>query len=618
MANLKVNRDVSYINRDFSQFREQLINFSQTYFPNTYTDFSDTSPGMMFMEQAAYVGDILSFYLDNQFQENFLQYARQSNNIYELAYMFGYKPKVTSTANAVLDVYQEIPAKLSGSIYSPDFSYALTIKENSQFTSPNGGSFISEDFLDFSVSSSLDPTEITISQVLGNNPQYYLLKKSLRVTSANIKTTTFQFNNPQQFQTVNISDANIIGILDCTDTDGNTWYEVDHLGQEMIFDSIKNTNINDPNSNKDIPYLLRLKKVQRRFATRFTTPTNLQLQFGAGSPLDTTEEIIPNPNNVGIGLPFTKNKLTTAYSPTNFLFTNTYGISPSNTTLTVRYLTGGGVESNIDANTITTFENKLSNLKFLTSGLTNSTADYVYNSLTLTNPLAASGGGGGDTLEEIRQNTMMMIASQKRSVTQDDYLIRALSMPSNFGSVYKAHIETPKVRDNQVSTVETLNLFVLTQNSNGALDYANSTLKNNLRTYLSQYRVIGDSIEIRDAFIINICIDFEIVVLPEFNNNEVLLTTVNKLKDHFQTSKWQINQPILMKDLFIMLDKCKGVQTVKNIIISNKAGTTSGYSAYAYDIEGATSSQVIYPSLDPSIFEVRYPNSDIRGQVVPL
>ena len=187
MANLSVNRDISYINRDFTQFREQLINYSQTYFPNTYNDFSDTSPGMMFMEQAAYVGDVLSFYLDNQFQENFLQYARQSNNIYELAYMFGYKPKVTSTSNTTLDVFQEVPSKIVGSEYVPDFDYALTIKENSSFQSPNGGTFISENFLDFSISSSQDPTEITVSQILGNNPQYYLLKKQLKVISSEIK-----------------------------------------------------------------------------------------------------------------------------------------------------------------------------------------------------------------------------------------------------------------------------------------------------------------------------------------------------------------------------------------------------------------------------------------------
>jgi hypothetical protein len=308
--------------------------------------------------------------------------------------------------------------------------------------------------------------------------------------------------------------------------------------------------------------------------------------------------------------------LTVAYSPVNFLYTGTYGIAPSNTTLTVRYLTGGGVNSNIDSNTLTTISP--TNVKFNNTNLNSITANYIFNSLASNNPLAASGGKGGDTIEEIRQNTLALIASQKRSVTADDYLIRALSMPSEFGGISKAHIEQPKLTDNQVSTIETLNLYVLAQNSSGQLDYAGDALKNNLRTYLSQYRMIGDNIEIRDAFIINIGVNFEIVVYPEYNNSEVLLSCITALQNYFNINNWQLNQPIMLRDLYIMIDKVAGVQMVKNLSISNKAGTISGYSQYAYDIAGATQNQVIYPSLDPSIFEVRYPNQDIKGKVVPL
>tara|TARA_Y100000361_G_scaffold83383_1_gene73816 strand:+ start:3482 stop:5329 length:1848 start_codon:yes stop_codon:yes gene_type:complete len=615
MAKLTVNRDVNYINKDFSEFRQQLINYTQTYFPNTYTDFSATSPGMMFMEQAAYVGDVLSFYLDNQFQETFLQYARQSNNIYDLAYMFGYTPKLTSAASTTLDVFQQIPAILDGSIYKPDYSYTLNLQEGTTFAGSEGVDFYIEENLDFSVSSSLNPTEITISQTLNGNPQYYQLKKSIKITAGTIETTSFDFTNPIPFQTVTLPVNNIIKILDIIDSDGNKWYEVDYLGQETVLQSIKNTNINDPNSDKDVPYLLRLKKVQRRFISRVNNKGEMEIQFGVGSPLDTTEEIIPNQNNVGLGLPYGKTKLTTAFSPTNFLYTDTYGIAPSNTTLTVRYVMGGGVESNIPANDLSNYEGAL---QFNNINLNNSTADYVFGTFEFTNPEAAMGGGSGDNLEQIRQKTIMMAATQKRAVTADDYLIRALSMPSDYGSITKAHIQIPQVTDNQVSTIETLNLFVLSQNSSGQLDYASKTLKNNLRTYLSQYRVIGDSIEIRNAFIINIAIDFEIIVLPEFNNNEVLLACVNSLKSHFEIDKWQINQPIIIRDLYIKLDKIKGVQTVKDISITNKSGTTQGYSSYAYNIPIATQNKVIYPSLDPSVFEIRYPDSDIKGRVVPL
>jgi len=613
------NRDIKYINRDFTDFRSRLIEYARTYFPQTYNDFTPSSVGMMFMEQASYVGDVLSFYLDNQFQETFTQYAQQTNNVFELAYMFGYKPKTTGVAQTTVDFYQQLPSIDDGTgNYIPDYSFTITIGENTVVTSQNGSSFLIQDKVDFSVSSSLDPTEVTIYQIAGNIPQYFLLKKSRKAISATINTTSFTFGAPQQFQTVNINNANIIKILDITDSDGNKWYEVDHLGQEMVFDTVKNTNIYDPNVNGDTPYLLRLRKVARRFATRFTSLSNLQIQFGAGNPANITEEITPNADNIGIGLPFEQDKLTTAYSPTNFLFTNTYGISPSNTTLTVRYLTGGGISSNIEANSLVNLNTSNTKFNNVISPAGATLANYVFASLATNNPEAASGGRGGDTLEEIRQNTLALIASQKRSVTADDYLVRALSMPSDYGSIAKAFIEQPKLTDNQVSTIETLNLYVLSLNAQGQLSVATDDLKNNLRTYLSQYRMIGDNIEIRDAFIINIGVDFEIIVLPEYNNNEVILACITALQDYFNLSNWQINQPIFLRDLYVLLDRIKGVQTVKNISLSNKAGTTSGYSQYAYDIVGATQNQVIYPSLDPSIFEVKYPATDIKGKVVPL
>ena len=615
-----VNRDVKYLNRDFSDVRARLIEFSQTYFPNTYNDFSPTSPGMMFMEQASYVSDVMSFYLDNQLQETFTQFARQTNNQFELAYMFGYKPKTTGAAQAVIELFQQIPSKLSGTTYVPDWDYALTVGDNSTVASSlSGVSFLMEDECNFAVSSSLDPTEVSIYQISGDTPQYYLLKKTRNSISAAVNTQTFSFGSPQQFATIDIDADNIIGILDIVDSDGNTWYEVDYLAQEMVYDNIKNTNTNDPNNIADagdVPYLLQLKKVQRRFATRFTSATNLQIQFGAGNPNDVDEVVTPNSNNVGIGLPFQKNKLTTAYSPTNFLFTDTYGISPSNTTLTIRYLTGGGVSSNVPNGDLSTLNT--TNLKFNSPNLNATTANYIFGSIAVNNPNAADGGQAGDTPEEIRQNTLSTISAQQRSVTLDDYIVRALSMPSQYGTIAKAYIEKPQLVDSQVSTIETLNLWVLSQNNLSQFSLPTQTLKKNLRTYLSQYRMIGDNIEIRDAFIINIALDFEIIVLPNYNNNDVILACINSLKTYFARDNWQINEPILVRDLYVKLDRISGVQTVKNITITNRAGTSKGYSQYAYDISSATQNQVIYPSLDPSIFEIKFPDTDIKGRVVPL
>ena len=619
MATIK--RDVKYLNRDFSDFRERLIQFSKTYFPNTYNDFSPASPGMMLIEQSSYVGDVLSFYLDNQFQENFVQFAQQTNNVYELAYMLGYKPKTTGIAQTTIDVYQQLPAKDVSGVIVPDYDYALTMNENTTISSTIGGgnTFLIQDKIDFSVSSSQDPTEISVYQISGNTPQYYLLKKSRKAISSDIQTKSFSFTNPTQFSTIEINASNIVKILDIVDSDGNVWYEVDHLGQEMVYQKTKNTNVNDPNNFEnegEVPYLLKLKQAQRRFATRFISEDKLQIQFGSGTSADNDEEIIPNPNNVGMGLTFNQSKLTSAYSPTNFLYTDTYGIAPSNTTLVVRYLTGGGVGSNVDANTLTNINT--ANTNFNQINLNQTTANYIFNSISANNLDAASGGRGGDTIEEIRQNTLAAAASQQRSVTADDYLVRALSMPSEYGAISKAFIEQPKLTDDQVSTIETLNLYCLSKDSNGKFTQPSSTLKQNLRTYLSQNRIIGDNIEIRDAFVINFAVDFDIIVLPEYNNNEVLLSCVNELISYFDSSKWQINQPIMLRDIYVALDKIKGVQSVKDVRLTNKAGTSSNYSQYSYDFEGATQNQVIYPSLDPSIFELKFPRTDIKGKVVPL
>jgi len=613
---MATNKDIKYLNKDFTGFRADLVNYAQTYFPTTYTDFNSTSPGMMFIEMASYVGDVLSFYLDNQVQENFLQHTRQTENIFDLAYMFSYKPKVTGLASVELELFQEVPAKTVNGTTVPDYSYTIYIGANTQVTSTSSNTkFIIEDPIDFSVSSSSDPTMVSIAQISSGQPSYYLLKKIAKAQSGEIVSKSFPFQSPKEFPTVEINASNIAGILDCKDTDGNEWYEVDFLAQDLVFDGIKNTNINDPNNyqnSNDTPYILKTKKVQRRFTTRFLSNNRLQLQFGSGDPDIIDEEIIPNPTNVGLGLPFEKSKLTTAYSPTNFIFTNSYGIAPSNTTLNVRYLTGGGVGSNSPANTITTLDT--SNSAFNNINLDPTTANYVFGTLAVNNPSPASGGKDGDTTEEIRQNAISNYSSQLRNVTADDYLIRALSMPSRYGIVAKGHVQKPKNSENKAD----LDLYILSYDQNKKLKTASTSLKQNLKTYLNQYRMLGDTLAIKNAFIINIACDFEIITLPNFNNNEVLSNCINELKFYFNIDKWAVNQPIILKDLTILLDKVPGVQTVKKVIISNKRGTSGGYSKYAYDINGATLNGTVFPSLDPSIFEVKYPNQDIKGKVVTI
>ena len=624
MANL--SRNITYTNRDFNTFRNALIDYSKTYFPNTFNDFTSDSTGMLFIEMASYVGDVLSFYLDNQIQETFIQYARQEKNLFDLAYMLGYRPKVTTAATVDVAIYQQLPAKTQavpggGTEYVPDFDYALKIPEDFQITSNENSSikFITEDVCDFSVSSSQDPTDISIFSLSGTNPDRFLLKKTRKAISGTINSTTVTFGAPSKYPVVDINASNIISVLDVFDSDGNEYYEVLNLAQDTVFTTKINASYTDPNAiQDDAPNLLNLKQVQRRFTTRFLNSTTLQLGFGAGTVTDNDENLVPNPDNVGTGLSFSKDKLTAAFSPLNFMFTDTYGIAPSNTTLAIRYLTGGGLGANVASGTLTNFDP--TGIVFTNPNISNSTlANQIFSSVAVNNILAADGGQGADSVEEIRQNALGNFQNQLRTVTQQDYLIRALSMPANIGTIAKAYIQPTKVAEYQIGELPTiLDMYVLSYNSQKKLRTASSTLKQNLKTYLSEYRMINDSIKIKDAYIINIMCEFDIIVLPNFNNNEVILRCIDSLTEYFEIDNWNINQPILLKDLSILLDKVEGVQTVTSVVIKNIAGASKGYSDFSYDLQAATNQGIIYPSVDPMIFELKYPQADIIGRVVPL
>ena len=624
MANL--SRNITYTNRDFNTFRNALIDYSKTYFPNTFNDFTSDSTGMLFIEMASYVGDVLSFYLDNQIQETFIQYARQEKNLFDLAYMLGYRPKVTTAATVDIAIYQQLPAKTQavpggGTEYVPDFDYALKIPEDFQITSNENSSikFITEDVCDFSVSSSQDPTDISIFSLSGTNPDRFLLKKTRKAISGTINSTTVTFGAPSKYPVVDINASNIISVLDVFDSDGNEYYEVLNLAQDTVFTTKINASYTDPNAiQDDAPNLLNLKQVQRRFTTRFLNSTTLQLGFGAGTVTDNDENLVPNPDNVGTGLSFSKDKLTAAFSPLNFMFTDTYGIAPSNTTLAIRYLTGGGLGANVASGTLTNFDP--TGIVFTNPNISNSTlANQIFSSIAVNNILAADGGQGADSVEEIRQNALGNFQNQLRTVTQQDYLIRALSMPANIGTIAKAYIQPTKVAEYQIGELPTiLDMYVLSYNSQKKLRTASSTLKQNLKTYLSEYRMINDSIKIKDAYIINIMCEFDIIVLPNFNNNEVILRCIDSLTEYFEIDNWNINQPILLKDLSILLDKVEGVQTVTSVVIKNIAGASKGYSDFSYDLQAATNQGIIYPSVDPMIFELKYPQADIIGRVVPL
>jgi len=603
------DNNISYLNKTFPEFKANLINYAKTYFPTVYNDFTEATPGNLFIEMASYIGDVTSFYLDTQIQENFLLYAKEKENLFALSYMLGYRPKVSYASTADIDIFQLIPTTGSGGILQPDYNYALVIPENAQLSAAGSTKFLTTQKVDFRDTGSMEITFVD------NN--YYLLKKSVKAISAEIKSTTLSFNTPEKFSISTITDTNILQILDATDTQGNNWYEVPYLAQSTIFDKVEN-----PTSGSDgVPYLVQLKRAPRRYVSRFLSNNTLQLEFGAGIANATDNNILPNPDNIQLGLVPGISNLYNNFNQASVFFTQEYGLAPSSN-ITVRYLVGGGITSNVASNTITTIVS--SNASF-PSGVSNALATTILNSLAVTNPFPSSGGRNGDQVEEIRNNAFYAYQSQLRAVTREDYMVRALSLPSTYGSISKIYVTQDVVSEmlatSTVATTEernplSLDMYILGYNSNKQLISASPTLKNNLASYINEFRMVTDAINIKDAFYINIGVNFDIVVASGYSNNDVITNCILGLQDHFNIDKWNINQPIILADITSKLLQVKGVQNVIKVEIINKQG--GNYSPYAYDIPGATKLGNIYPSVDPSIFEVRFPTTDIQGRVVPF
>jgi hypothetical protein len=613
--------DIKYINKDFTTFKADLIEYAKSYYPTVYNDFTQASPGSMFIEMASYVGDVLSFYLDNQLQETFLQYAKQKNNLYTLAYMLGYRPKVTSAAIVDLDVYQQLPALTVGLNVVPDFSYAMTIEQGMQVKSNINSSilFYVPEKVDFTTSSSLSPTTVEVYTVDGsNNPTSYLLKKTVQGISGEIKTQSFTFGSAQRFITVNINDNSIITILNATDSDGNTWYEVPYLAQDYILKPVENTAANYPSLNQyqnQVPYMIQKLQVPRRFVSRFKTDGTLQIEFGSGINSVADTAVIPDPNAVSVGLTGGGlSTLSSSFDPTNFVTTQTYGLAPKNVTITFQYLVGGGATANALTNQLT---------QIVSSTVTGNTA--YQNTIAVNNTEPAKGGGDGDTVEELRINMASEFPTQLRAVTQEDYLARTLSMPAQYGKVAKAYVtkDDATFRNYMQTNANVydpllVSLYVLGLDVNGNLTDPSPALLQNIETYLKDYRMLTDSVGIKPAYIINIGCNFDIIIRPNYTSQDVVARCILALQDFFRIDNWQINEPIILGDIYSLLDTVEGVQTVKTVNIVNKTGEANGYSKYSYDISAGTLDGVIYPSLDPSIFEVKYPNTDIQGRVVTL
>ena len=647
------SKEIRYLNRDFSQLRDALINFAKVYYPNTYKDFSPAAPGMMFIEQAAYVGDVLSYYTDYAFKEGTLQSATERKNIIALARYLGYKVKPSSAATGVVNLMQLCPSADDGSgNYYPDSNYFLSVQENTQFSNTNGSYFILTSAIDFSVSSSLSPrVETVYSRNSDGTPQFFLLTKQGPVSSGQIISLQVTVGNPSPYFMIQLTEDNILGIVDVYDADNNRWYEVDYLAQGMVPIAVPNDAEYEGSLSQykdSVPYILNYLQTSRKFITTVDENNLTTISFGAGVDGVDDELVTFDSDLIGVGLQNISN-VNVPLDPSNFLSNENFGIAPQNTTLTVRYLIGGGLNSNCQADEIrdvvsAVFDNPTEGLLPEQIDLLNT----VENSLAVTNPSSCTGGKDAETNDEIRMNAMANFSAQNRTVTQNDYLVRLYSLPAQFGSIAKAQVIADTslqagvnkilvgiVDQNNIAQVVdnsdnnyfrriaydntnpfAINVYILSYDANKNLVPPNQALVTNLITYIKNFRMITDGVNIIDGYIINIGVDFTITVYKGYNKKDVLSNCISTVQDFFNIDNWNFSQPINLSQLQLEIAKVDGVQSVVSVDIYNLTALDGNYSSVQYDLSAATKNGIIYPSVDPSMWEVKFPDSNIRGSVL--
>lgn len=624
-------KEIRYLNKTFPQWRQSLIDFAKVYYPDTYSDFNESSPGMMFIEMASYVGDVLSYYIDTQYRENLLQYAEETNNVVSIAQSFGYKPKPTAAAFADVELFQLCPASDITNKFEPDARFFLKLAANTVVSAPSYGNVV---FRTNAETNFADPNgrEITIYSVNGNGqPLTYLVRKRVQVSSGEIKTFTATFGDAQKFSKVTLPDDNIVEVISVQDSNGYTWNEVDYLAQDLIFTDRSNVSAAAVSQSVPPTYLIKVARVPRRFVTRYTEDFKLELNFGSGIVNEFDGAVNLDPTKIASD-EYQQNLANTSLDPSDFLSSRSYGLAPSNTEMTITYVVGGGINSNVPSNSIVKLSTVLvTNDKSVFTLQEQALFNDVVLSLAVNNPDPATGGKDGESVEEIRQNAMAFFNSQNRIVNIQDYTVRAYAMPAKYGSPAKVFV----LQDAQIASLlkanstqpvdgtfvtdaagqNKVNMYVLGYDMNKKLTTLNADVKKNLRTYIDQYRILTDEIRILDGFVVNIGVNFSLVVFKNYNMNEVLARAIDAMKNFFNIDKWQMNQPIILADIFNELASIDGVQSVTSVRVVNKYSFRdgAGYNNFLYDIDAATVNGVIYPSLDPCIFEVRYPDNDIVG-----
>lgn len=608
MSEKKSARIINFLNLDFESFNRDLDEFSKIYHPDFASDTSVASSGKTMKEQAAFIGDILSFYIEDRARQTNNITATDPKSIVRNARSKGYQFSGPSAARGLVDFYLVVPATTGANgEYKPDMAYAMNFK-NVRLLNKNGVPFEALDDVNFTkvnITSSLETR--LFESTPGGLPNKYVLKRTVEVMAGKTVTEEFTLGDYEPYRRIKLSNKNVLDVISVTDSNGDEWFEVNYHAQEAIFEGIENVESDKIHT----PYLLKIKTVPRRFVKETDPETGATtLVFGSGKATEIGTPFVPDPSDIALDL---KGKLTfspPSIDPQNFLKTRTMGLAPYNLNLTVKVRVGGGRITNTAEGGLKDIISKEN--EFNGTGLDSTKLNDMLQSFQANNPKRIVGGREAETLDEVKKNADAFFAAQNRLTNREDYIARSLSMPAKFGRIFRVFAVAKPDKNAGVQ------LSVLAKNELDQLIAPTDNLKKNLKNYLSLFTRLNQGIDILDGTIINIAIEYSILTKPGFNKTTVKTNTLKKLKDYFNVNKWQIGQPIILDEIRCMIANTDGVISITELNILNRNNTFNGssYSTKTFDVKSNTRNGIIFAPPD-SIFECKFPNSsDIKVSAI--
>lgn len=587
---------INYANREFSEIRGDLLEMAERFYPETFQDFSEASFGAMMIDSVAYVADQLNFYLDYSVNESFLDTSFQLDNVLRHGRVLGYKHSGRPSTFGEVAIYVQVPASDSG--LGPDTTYIPILSRGTRFTSKNGLSYMLTENIDFS-----DPAnQIVVAKV--NNatgaPTHYAIKSYGSVVSGRLSQQSFSVGGYQRFKALALNNSNVVEIISVYDAEGNQYFEVEYLSQDMVYKEVINSNY----KNDNVPSIMKPMLVSRKFIVE-RTGDGVVLQFGSGD--ESESDVVANPQNVAIDV-FGKNYVTdTTFDPTRLSKNRSYGTVPVNTTLFVTYRTVSPGNSNVAVNSVNAVANLSMNFADPT-GLSAAKISEIKQSIEVSNEKPITGVTSNPSTGEIKRRIFDTFPTQNRAVTQADYESLAYRMPGKFGSVKRV-----TVFKDQDSMKRNLNMYVISEDSFGKLTKTNRTIKNNLKTWLNDYRMINDTIDILDPYIINLGVDFVIRLQNGADKDNTLGLAISHVAAKFSNGFF-IGEPMQVSDIYSELKKVEGVMDVVRVKITDKSG--GQYSATTFNVNknmDQDGTQLLAPA--NAVFEIKYPSVDIKGKI---